>query len=207
LVPEGVWIAGQPHTVTDVTEASLTIGGPGMMAYRYRINGGVWSADTPIGSGFAFAEAETTVRTATLQLSGLTDGVYTVDVIGQDFAGNWQDESSPTTASWTIDRVGSLPLDVVINEVLARNTAAVDLGGMRPDVIELLNRGAGTVDLSGFSLTDDIDRPNRYVFPDGTMLGPGEYLVVYADSATPIADKIHLGFGLKSEGEGVFLID
>ena len=44
-------------------------------------------------------------------------------------------------------------------------------------------------------------------FPTGTTLGSGQYLVVYADSAAPIADEIHLGFGLKQEGEGVFLID
>ncbi|MCA9212919.1 MAG: lamin tail domain-containing protein, partial [Planctomycetales bacterium] len=44
--------------------------------------------------------------------------------------------------------------------------------------IELYNKGQSAVDLSGWSLNDAID----YDFPDGTMIGAGEYLVVAKDS-------------------------
>jgi hypothetical protein len=28
---------------------------------------------------------------------------YTVEVIGRDAAGNWQDKAAPSTVSWTLD--------------------------------------------------------------------------------------------------------
>ena len=77
LVPAGAWISGEPSTVTDDTNASLTVGGPGIFAYRYRVNEGPWSDSIGIGSGFGF-DPNGTLRTDTIELSDLTDGQYTV---------------------------------------------------------------------------------------------------------------------------------
>ncbi|MCA9184566.1 MAG: lamin tail domain-containing protein, partial [Planctomycetales bacterium] len=207
LVPEGIWIADVPPAVTPFADVTLVVGGPGIMAYRYRVNGGAWSTEIPIGAGFAFSDTEATARTAALTLSGLADGPYTLEVIGKEYGGTWQDEARATTVEWTVDTVGPPPFDVVINEVLAANSTAFALGGTHPDAIELYNRGAVPVDLGGYSLTDDLTQPDRFVFPNGTILGAGEYLVVYADSLAPVANEIHVGFGLQREGEAVFLID
>lgn len=206
-VPTGAWVAGQPAAVTNASNANLVVGGPGIMAYRYRINGGAWSSELPIGAGFDFSGTTGTVRTATLPLTGLSDGAYTVDVIGKDFAGNWQDTSAPTTVAWTVDALAAPPVDVVINELLANNATTLALGATHPDVIELYNRGETTVDLGGFSLTDDLTRPDRYIFPAGTTMAPGDYLVVYADNEAAVGGEIHLGFGLSGDGEGLYLID
>jgi hypothetical protein len=82
-------------------------------------------------------------------------------------------------------------LRVVINEVTST-------GG---DQIELFNAGDAAVDLGGWYLTDDkLDVPTAYVFPNGTMLEPGGYVVRVKDE--------HHTFGLGSaDGVGLFYPD
>src|ERR1041385_4578492 len=50
-----------------------------------------------------------------------------------------------------------------INEVIATNTKIAN-GSTFPDLIELYNSGATTVDLGGKSLTDDPTLPRQFVF-------------------------------------------
>src|SRR4029434_11135339 len=67
---------------------------------------------------------------------------------------------------------------VVINEVLARNVSAYTVDGIFPDVIELRNYGSTDVDLGGKSLTDSQATKDKFVFPSGTSLPAGGYLVL-----------------------------
>lgn len=92
-----------------------------------------------------------------------------------------------------------------INEVVATNTRIAN-GTTFPDMIELHNAGAAPVDLSGKSLTDDPTLPRMYVFPSGTTIAAGGYLVVYADSSNS-APGLHTGFALDAEGDQVRLYD
>ena len=57
------------------------------------------------------------------------------------------------------------------------------------------------MDLSGMSISDDPPTRPKFVFPAGTMLDPGEYLLLYADNETGDSG-IHLGFALDGDGEG-----
>lgn len=102
-----------------------------------------------------------------------------------------------STATWTAP---STPA-VRINEVLATNTRIAN-GGTYPDLIELHNSGATASDLSGKSLSDDPALPRKFVFPAGTSIPAGGYLVVYADTATT-APGLHTGFALDAEGDQV----
>ncbi|MEX2187233.1 MAG: lamin tail domain-containing protein [Pirellulales bacterium] len=193
FVPAGASISGEPAAVTPLTSASLIIGGPGVTHYRYSVNGG------------AFTVAETPVATP-LALSGLTNGTYSVRVIGKSAAGVWQAEAAAAVSrSWTVQTSGALPVQVVINEVLASNLQAVDLGGTRPDAIELYNRGDVATDLTGLSLSDNPNNPTKFIFPAGTTIPARGYLVLYADSLPSQSGEIHTGFSLRSEGEGVYL--
>lgn len=87
---------------------------------------------------------------------------------------------------WEVERIsaraqgyGDKP--VVINELCAHNLSGLQDGnGNCGDWIELYNPGNMPVDLSGWSLTDDKDDPDRWVFPEGTVID--EYLVVFADN-------------------------
>jgi hypothetical protein len=136
-----------------------------------------------------------------ITLTDLTDGTYTVSVIRKNVKGEWQsmDDNKTTKAAWTVDT--SLAPHVRINEIMASNVSAVNHAGTYPDMIELFNDGQGTVDLSGMSLTDNKDVPAKFVFPVGTTIPQGGYLVVYADSAA--TSGLHTGFGLKADGGGL----
>lgn len=69
--------------------------------------------------------------------------------------------------------------DVILNELLALGRYAhLDDDGEAEDWVELYNSGPETVDLEGYSLTDDVGRPARWTFPS-VRIGPGEFLVVW----------------------------
>ena len=78
------------------------------------------------------------------------------------------------------------------------------------DWIELYNSGPGAVSLNGWTLTDDEDEKDQWVFPNGTSIGAGEYLIILADNPdNPIAGAtyLHANFKLSSSGDFVGLYD
>ncbi|HMC27193.1 MAG TPA: lamin tail domain-containing protein, partial [Verrucomicrobiae bacterium] len=101
------------------------------------------------------------------------------------------------------------PVPVIINEWLASNTNnLVDPAtGKYEDWFELYNFGPVAIDLSGFYLTDDLGKKKQWALPAGTIIGPGAYLLVWADNAatnsTP-AD-LHANFQLSKNGEQIGL--
>ena len=96
---------------------------------------------------------------------------------------------------------------VVINEFMASNGAAVaDPQGEYDDWIEVYNAGAATVDLGGMYLTDDLLDKTRWPFPSPTYLGPGDYLLVWADEdVLDPPDGLHANFKLAAGGEQIGL--
>lgn len=109
-------------------------------------------------------------------------------------------------AGWTVTFDPSLaPGDIVLNEFVAANeTGLRDEDGETQDWIEIHNRGQVTVDLLGWSLTDDAGAPGKWTFPS-RRLAPGEYLVVFAsgkDRRAPTgANRFHTNFRLGTSGE------
>lgn len=186
LVPAWASLSGEPPSVTRATSATLTVGGPGIVQYQYRLNGGAWSAARDVAEPIA--------------LSNLANGTYTVYVRGRNVAGVWQNILTPTASrTWTVNNALA---GVVLSEVLASNRNALNHQGTRPDAIELYNAGATPVNLLGMSVSDDPANPTKFVFPSVSIPGGG-YLTVYADDAT--TSGIHLGFALDAEGDGVYL--
>jgi hypothetical protein len=94
--------------------------------------------------------------------------------------------------------------EVVINEFLAGNVNGLkDEQGEYQDWIELHNNGADAVDLSGWSLTDDRGKPEKWIFPSRS-LKPGQYLVVFASGKNKGATgsaRMHTNFRLNLSGE------
>jgi hypothetical protein len=184
-------VTGEPDSPTFLTTASLTVGGTGVTHYRYRLNGGAWSAERLVSQS--------------IDLTGLTNGHYTVFVIGRNSGGTWQAEADATASvTWAV--LTGLR-GVVINEVLARNDGVVNHEGTFPDIIELYNPpGGASVDLSGYRLTDDLAEPNKFTFPAGTTLAAGAYRVLYANNPDGTSG-LHVGFGLSQEGDSLYLLD
>lgn len=187
----GAAISGGPYIVTHRAGALLTVGGPGITHYAYSVNDpdGPWSDERPVG--------------VPIELAGLRDGdVYTVYVLGRNSAGRRQDQPN-ASRTWTVDITSSR---LVINEILAINKTTYEHEGTYPDLIELFYDGPSPVDLSDMTLSDDENEPDKFIFPEGTRMDPGDYLVLLADSDTGTSG-LHLGFSLNSQGEQVVLYD
>ena len=68
----------------------------------------------------------------------------------------------------------------VINEIMSLNTSVIqDEDGDTPDWIELYNPGTEPVDITGYGLTDDTDRPFQWVFPAVTLY-PHQFKTIFA---------------------------
>ena len=111
-----------------------------------------------------------------------------------------------------------------INEVMASNATATpeiadftDFG----DWIELYNGGTNAVDLSGYHLSDSLDAPFRWRFPDGATIPANGHLLVWADgfdsqpgltltrdfwpNRSFVTRAYHANFKLSADGEQVGL--
>ena len=216
LIPIGASVTG-PMGTNNQTGATLMVGtvrtgsgipaagfpnGSGYVLYKYRLDEGSWSAETP--------------TTAPISLTGLTNGPHHVDVIGKRDSGWYQDDAAfghealiTSSQTWVVDTSYVPPSTptVKLNEILAQNSTTLTNGGATPDLIELHNYGSAPVDLTGMGLTDNASKPYKFKFPTGTPpLNPGQYLVLYADSQTT-APGIHLGFSIKAGGDDLYLRD
>ena len=117
---------------------------------------------------------------------------------------NWR--ASPAVNGTPGAANGSPPAPAVrFNELMAENASAVQNGGAFPDWLELYNPNATNVNLANWSLSNGGD-PRQFLFPSGTVMPPGGYLVVWCDSQTN-APGLHSGFTLGRKGENLFLYD
>lgn len=92
---------------------------------------------------------------------------------------------------------------VIINEFVASNKDGIkDEDNENSDWIELYNTNSVEVHVSGWSLTDDISEPQKWLFPDVTLEG-GEYLIVFASEKNRriIGKELHTNFKLSASGE------
>ncbi|MBQ7002513.1 MAG: CotH kinase family protein [Oscillospiraceae bacterium] len=95
-----------------------------------------------------------------------------------------------------------------INEVCASNkTTHSDADGREPDWVEIFNSGTTDVDLSGYGFADGAKNLFKYVFPEGTVIKAGGYLLIYCDDGLTSTDPTehHVPFKLSAAGETLYL--
>ena len=91
-----------------------------------------------------------------------------------------------------------------INEVCTQNkNCFTDSNGGASDWIELYNGGNSDIDLEGYGLSDNADAPMKYVFPPGTVIRKGEYLLVVANKNGEGLTELNTGFSLSKSGETI----
>ncbi|MEK7951440.1 chitobiase/beta-hexosaminidase C-terminal domain-containing protein [Luteolibacter sp. Y139] len=101
--------------------------------------------------------------------------------------------------------------DVVVNEFQSSNgSTLLDEDGDPSDWVELYNRGASSVNLAGWGLSDHTDDPFKWVFP-AVQIGAGQRLLVWCSgkdrtgaatlTASSPADIPGLVLWLKAEGQ------
>lgn len=109
-------------------------------------------------------------------------------------------------------RTGYGDKKVVINEICAHNLSGLTDGyGKYSDWIELYSAAGRPLDISGWTITDNEKVPDKWTFPQGSILK--DYIVLFADSQTEDLDVqdpngyYHLPFSLGTDGETLYLYD
>lgn len=123
-----------------------------------------------------------------------------------DASGAFELFFNATPGSANDDAAPALPL--FINEWMASNSAIPDpTDGHYDDWFEIYNPNNVAVDLTGYSLTDNLADPlGRYVIPNGWSIAPGQFMLVWADGDSPTnAAQLHVPFKLDRTGENIAL--
>lgn len=179
LVSANASISGESPSLTWRTDARLTVDGPAIVKYRYRLNGGAWSAETAVSEDIV--------------LLGLSRENQ-VEVIGQNAIGEWQDESRPTQSS--VWQVIQSVAEVVLSEV--------DVAGGK---VEIWNNSGVGLDVNGYLLNGvavvgaAMVSPGGFIVIDVPDLKMTGGLVELRDPTTIHIDAV--GFGLQIAGNTI----
>lgn len=112
----------------------------------------------------------------------------------------WNDYNATRQADSETGIAEMTDCPVRVTEFMASNgTAHKAPDGTYCDWIELYNSGSTAFDLSGFSLSDDVTKPKKYTFPQGTKIDAYSYLVLY-HTEKPMSGVYSFDFGLSSQG-------
>jgi hypothetical protein len=110
-------------------------------------------------------------------------------------------------SEWSALEKGDFAVDMTVglNELQASNKNTIlDENGEADDWVELINIGIQGVDLTGWGLSDNANRPGKWRFPAGTVIGPKGYLLVWLDEDGS-QGPLHANFKLLALGESIFL--
>ncbi|PKP53948.1 MAG: hypothetical protein CVT92_01945 [Bacteroidetes bacterium HGW-Bacteroidetes-1] len=101
----------------------------------------------------------------------------------------------------------AFPQNLLINEIMSSNSSTIaDEDGDNSDWIELHNISNETIHLGGYGLSDDIDQPFRWIFPQKNI-EPNGYLLIWTSGKNRINSQqpLHTNFSISSEGEKIIL--
>ena len=149
-------------------------------------------------TNFSISNEEETIVLSTL-VGELVDRVVVTGVgrdmsYGRDETGNWKTFTLPTPgapnnqagANRADQFIRALnPTGVYISEVMSSANLIKPFEDQAPcDFVELYNSSAQSWDLSGWGLSDNINWPRKWTFPQGASIYPGEYKVIMLDGYT-----------------------
>ena len=145
-----------------------------------------------------------------IRFEPVVSGIVTVEWAGQHGVTDLALEPNPLVVEgWDYKVKADYEFgQVVINEFVAANRDGLkDEEGDVGDWIEFLNVGSKSVSLEGWSLTDDEDKPGKWVFPD-VDIKSGATIVVHASgkNRSRVGQALHTNFKLGIDGEylGIF---
>ncbi|MBF0548462.1 MAG: SUMF1/EgtB/PvdO family nonheme iron enzyme [Candidatus Riflebacteria bacterium] len=111
-----VILSGAPPALTNNIAINITVGGDGVVAYKYKLDDNAWTTESNVSTGIV--------------VSSLAQGSHILRVIGRDSAGNWQSDSAPTTMNWTINTTAPKVELSNLPSVLTNTTsAAIQVAG------------------------------------------------------------------------------
>ena len=170
IAPTAV-LSGTPAVHSSLTTASITIGGDGVVYYKYKLDAGAYSEETAVATPIALAD--------------LSESSHIIDVLGRDQAGNWQ--SVATTYTWNVDVTIPTLTSVVITSDNGNGATLAKVG----DIITLTivayeNIQEPTVTIAGSSanvsgLNDSWTA--TYTMAGGDTEGPVAFAINFTDLA------------------------
>lgn len=93
---------------------------------------------------------------------------------------------------------------IYISEIMSSADKVQARSGLNAsDYVEIFNASENVVDLSGWGLSDNVNWPRKWQFPQGASIWPGEYKVILLDkseSAGTDASSLHASFSLSRAG-------
>lgn len=100
----------------------------------------------------------------------------------------------------------SNPQSLYINEVMASNASAISDPDYLAfsDWIELYNASDAAINLNGYSITDDLAQPQKYLFRYDLFIQPKSYLLLWADNKNA---GTHTNFKLNASGQQIALLN
>ena len=155
----------------------------------------------------------------TVTLNWSTTGADSVTLNGSPVAANSSQVVSPvSTTSYelvatngfgsTIKSItvylGSSFAPPLMNEFAAqqsRDGVLCDEDGDASDWIELYNPNPFAIDAGGFYLTDDIAHVTKWQLPEGSVIEPEGFLIVFASGKNRGGEVLHASFSLGVDGE------
>lgn len=117
----------------------------------------------------------------------------------------------PTEAElWeSVNPAGTAVPNIIINEIVASNATGLRTRqGKYEDWVELFNPTTESVNISGWYLTDSLNNLAQWQFPDGVILKPGGFMIVFCDGwvdSQPLGEY-HSNFSLSKSGEYLALV-
>ncbi len=202
-IPIVAVLSDLPDFVTVADSANITVGGTEITAYKYALDTGDYGAETPIEDQII--------------LNNLDADIYTLSVIGMNSVGMWQDVSSPTTYSWTIEtpEPAVAVLSTLPSVITDLPTASITVGGTNivayklkfdagtygneipvDDKINLSNLSVGSHTLSVIGKNDvetwqSTDSSTAYSW----LVIPPEEVIPHCDNAVQDADETGIDCG------------
>ncbi|MBR3980016.1 MAG: Ig-like domain-containing protein [Bacteroidales bacterium] len=73
------------------------------------------------------------------------------------------------------------------------------------DWIELYNTSSSSVDISGYYITDNKDKPRKWQVPNGQSIGAGKYVIIYCDGEDVTGKAMHTNFKLSTSGDKLYM--
>ncbi|MCH8043377.1 MAG: tandem-95 repeat protein, partial [Planctomycetes bacterium] len=169
LVPAGATLSDWP-ALTFEDFADFTVDGPGVVEYRYRLDGDLWGNRSAVDAPIA--------------LTSLADGLHELEVIGRNYAGVWQDEADAVVRSWTVD--STIPHPVATGDSYSTDE----------DVPLIVNAAIGVLvndfEIPPTALTavliDDVDHGTLSLNSDGSFTYTPEQDFFGSDTFTYVAN-------------------
>lgn len=170
----GLDLTGIPASITNQTELNITVGGDGLIAYKYKLDSNSWSAERELS--------------VPITDTGLSEGDHILLILGKLQSGVWQREEDVETVTWTVDTTPPDTIDITSCSYSA-SVGGIQLQWDNPaDKVLVLRSSSSTITTSptsghGYNVGDSIG-DSVVIFKGSsaayTNTGAGEGLRYYA---------------------------